>query len=84
MPVRQYKIIGDLHASHFYRGGYPSAELTLLFSLELMQRDNARFHMKPGIPWLAPALPRSATFLDLANSLRIPGAAPGGLRFSSR
>jgi len=43
-----------MYASHLYFGGYPFAELTLLFSLELMQRDNARFYMKPGIPWLAP------------------------------
>ena len=43
-----------MYASHLYFGGYPFAELTLLFSLELMQRDNARFYMKPGIPCLAP------------------------------
>jgi hypothetical protein len=39
-----------MYASHFHFGGYPSAGLTWLFSLEFMQRDNARFHKKRAFP----------------------------------
>ena len=41
-----------MYASHcpFHFGGYPSAELTQVFSLEFMQRDNARFPMKRAFP----------------------------------